>query len=249
MIPHGPHADRRLRCAAWPTVVRLGTGVGVLLLLGMNQADAAALGSLASSVGLFAALASLFVIKGWPATALSGAGGALVIAGGAAWLWRVRSAERSLRLTEPEAGRRDRHERAAARRPVIAAIVKLPPGLDRDALLVELRLIFVRLQEAWDLAAMPALQALTTSEMLSELCLGLGACGGGSPSRTEVVTLRADLFGFEELNGAFVVIVEYSGLMREAPGERAAPFREIWMLTRSKHDAAGWKLARHQALI
>ena len=254
MVSHTHTCNERHRFAAWPSAAPFGLCVGVLLALCANDACAAALGSLATSVGLFAALASLFVIKGWPtnmpAAALSGAGGALVIAGGAAWLWRAHVAGRSLGLSEPPGSRRTAHASAVAARPAPAhaVSVQLPAGLDRDALLTELRLVFVRLQEAWDLGAMPALQALTTTDMLTELCLGLPACSGAG-GRTDVVTLRADLFGFEELNGAYVVSVEFSGLMREAPDDCAVPFREVWMLTRFMHGAEGWKLARHQALI
>jgi predicted lipid-binding transport protein (Tim44 family) len=137
----------------------------------------------------------------------------------------------------------------AAGRPARGACVALPCGFERDALLAELRLHFVRLQEAWDLGAMPALQGLTTPEMLAEFCLELPGCIGDVAGRTDVVTLQADLFAFEELGGTFVVSVEFSGLMRHAPGEVAAPFRELWMLMRSKDGASGWKLARHQALL
>ena len=237
---------------AWPLSLPVGLGVGLMLMLGVNDACADALGSLASSMGLFAALAALFVIKGWPAhlqaSALSTAGGALVIAGGAAWLWRARAAGRAVGLAGLPGGRRS--GRPAAGRPARVAHVTLPPAIDRETLLAELRLNFVRLQEAWDAGTMPTLQALTTPEMLAELCLGLPACtDGATPGRTDIVTLQADLFGFEQVGDALLVSVEFSGLMREASGEGAAPFRELWMLTQSMPGASGWKLARHQALL
>jgi predicted lipid-binding transport protein (Tim44 family) len=239
----------------WPTGGPLVVCVGVLFAMTANDACAAALGNLVTSVGLFAALAALFAIKGWPAqlpaSALSTAAGALVIAGGAAWWWRVRSAGRSSSF----AGRPGSIEVGSA--PALAgrqvarpASVQLPASFDREALLAELRLIFVRLQEAWDLGAMASLQTLTTSDMLEELCLGLPGCSqDGAAARTDVVTLRAELFAFEEMAGAFVASVEFSGLMRESPGQCAAPFRELWMLTKSKGGETGWKLARHQALL
>ena len=243
-----------------PRRVRSGFGapvalwVAVALTLSVNDACAGALGSLVTSVGVFAALAGLFVIKGWPAqlpaSALSTAGGALVVAGGAAWLWRTRVAGRwpgpaATVRSLPDATR----ARAAVQSAQVAAVT-LPRGTDREALLVELRLHFVRLQEAWDVGAMATLQALTTAEMLDELCLGLPACTFDEVhARTDIVTLRADLFAFDELPAAFVVSVEFSGLMRESPGHCPVPFRELWMLTRSKDDSSGWKLARHQALL
>ena len=55
--------------------------------------------------------------------------------------------------------------------------------------------------------------------------------------------------GLKTHGTGYVVSVEFSGLMREAPDDCAVPFREVWMLTRFMHGAEGWKLARHQALI
>ena len=241
----------------WPTGAPLGVCVGVLLATTANDACAAALGSLVTSVGLFAALASLFAINSWPAhlpaSTLSTAGGGLVIAGAVAWWWHARATGRSSRL----AGRRGSTDMALTPVPVLAdgrmaktAVVQLPAGLDREALMVEFRLIFVRLQEAWDLGDMGSLRLLTTTEMLEELCLGLPDCRqDGAAARTDVVTLGAELFAFEEVAGALVASVEFSGLMRESPGQCAAPFRELWMLTKSKGGNSGWKLARHQALL
>lgn len=252
VVPNAGFPTDRLRRASegWPLLV--GLCVGLLLALGVNDACAHALGSLGTSVGLFAALAALFVIKGWPAhlqaSALSTAGGALVIAGGAAWLWRARAAGRAIGFAGLPRMRRGGRE-WVSQRPARAVHVRLPTGIDRETLLVELRLNFVRLQEAWDAGSMPALQGLTTPEMLAELCLGLPACTGGMPGRTDVVTLQADLFGFEQVGDALLASVEFSGLMREAPSECAAPFRELWMLTKSELGASGWKLARHQGLL
>ncbi len=234
---------------------RLALCVGALLAAAANDACSAALGSLVTSVGLFAALAALFTIKGWPAhlqaSALSTAGSAIVIAGAIAWWWRTRATDRNSRL----AGRRGSSDVTSA--PPLAdgwttmpAVVQLPASFDREALMAEFRLIFVRLQEAWDLGAMASLRALTTTEMLAELCLGLPGCSQeGGASRTDVVTLRAELFAFEKVAGAWVASIEFSGLMRESPGERAAPFRELWMLTNSNGVDSGWKLARHQTLL
>lgn len=241
------------RCARTRFGAPLALGVALVLTLSANPACAAALGSLVTSVGLFAALAALFVIKGWPAqlpaSALSTAGGALVVAGGVAWLWRMRVIGRGPRLAAQPGLVNATRARPSAR-PVPAAGVRLPQGIDREGLLVELRLHFVRLQEAWDLRAMATLQTLTTAEMLDELCLGLPACTAESlATRTDIVTLRADLFAFEELAEAFVVSIEFSGLMRESPNQCAEPFRELWMLMRSKDGSAGWRLARHQALL
>ena len=231
-----------------------GLWIAALLALGSNEAGAAALGSVATSVGLLAALAALFMIKGWPAhmpaTMLSTAGGMLLVIGGAAWLWRARAAQRCSGFSGPVAPAAFGSDEWFRPRPRPATGLTLPDGFEPGPLLAELRLHFVRLQAAWDRGEMPALRALTTPEMLEELRSELRGCTDPmEPNRTDVVTLHAELLGFEELGGAFLASVEFSGLIRESSGRGAAPFRELWMFAKAKHDGSGWRLARHQALL
>lgn len=221
--------------------------VAVLLALSANAACAAALGSFATSLGVFAALAALFVIKGWPAhlppAALSTAGAALVVAGAAGWFWRARLAVRSAGLTVPRA----RRPRALARP---AATIELPAEFDRDTLLADLRGHFVRLQDAWDRGDAQALECLATPEMLAELRHELPVLEATPHrGRTEIVTLAVELLGCERLQNDLVVSAEFSGLMRESALEGAVPFRELWLLIQSRDAAGAWRLARHQALL
>ncbi|HEY9237801.1 MAG TPA: hypothetical protein VIP10_03075, partial [Burkholderiaceae bacterium] len=66
---------------------------GLLLLLCMGEASAAALTRVVTSAGALAVLGALLVMKSWPtqlsAAALPAAGGALAVAGGALWFWRL----------------------------------------------------------------------------------------------------------------------------------------------------------------
>lgn len=254
-IHHPPVADHAARARGrFAFGVSARVCVGVLLALSANQACAAALGSFATSVGVLAALAALLVLEGWPAhlpaSTLSTAGGALVVAGAVAWWWRARSAERLAGFVAlPRRVGGDLRPRAGGLGR--AAVIALPAGVGRAALLADLRRLFVQLQDAWDRHEMRTLGVLTTPEMLAELCLelpGRSVCGEESRS-TEVVTLHAELLGFETLAQAIVVSVEFSGLIRESADGGAVPFRELWMLTRSKGGAEGWRLARHQALL
>ena len=228
-------------------------GVGVLFVLGCNEACAAALGSLTTSAGLFATLATLLLIQGWPAQlpgpALGTAGAMLLVALVAAWLWRARAMQRlagfgGSSVPAAPAGA----ERRLSASPGPTATIALPSGVERAPLLAELRLQFVRLQAAWDLREMQSLRALTTPEMLDELCFEWPDGGPpGASNRTDVVTLHAELLGFEDVAGTHLVSVEFSGLIREAAEQGAHPFRELWML--AKDDASGWRLARQQALL
>jgi predicted lipid-binding transport protein (Tim44 family) len=246
-------ATKDLRTVRATGGAALNVVLGVVLAMSTGTACAAALGSLATSVGLLAALVSVFVVKGWPAqlpsSVLSTAGGALLVAGGVGWLlWRMRAVGRVAALAGAPSEGPERGAVSVARALPATEIV-LPVGVERDALLADLRCHFVQLQRAWDHADMTLLRALTTPEMLDELCLELSGSTGGGTNRTEVVTLRAELLGFESLAQVCVVSVEFSGLLRESADSGAVPFRELWLLTRSKHEAAAWCLARHQALI
>lgn len=227
-------------------------GIAMLLALASHEACAATLTSLATSVGVFAALATLFVVKGLPAElstdALPAAAGLLLVAGAGAWHWRGRFPK--LSGAAVALARFEAEVPAGALRVPTGRVLVLPPGLERAPLLRELSGQFVRLQAAWDLGESAALALLTTAQMLDELCGELPGRGPGrDANRTDVVTLHAELLGFDMLGDVWMATVEFSGLIRESPQQGAAPFRELWMLTRSEPDASGWKLARHQALL
>jgi predicted lipid-binding transport protein (Tim44 family) len=228
--------------------MRFGVAAAVSLALVSNEASATVLGSLATSVGFFAVLAIALLGKTWPA-GFSAAGwpavaAALLIAGGAAWFWRVRAMSRVPVLSSAMG-------RSTMARPSRLAIqISLPPALDHVQLLKELRLHFVTVQAAWDREEMDSLRTLTTPEMLLEFTHQCQDCTPAAGREcTEVVLLRANLLGFEDLRDALVATVEFSGLMREGAERGADPFREVWMLTKSKQGAEHWRLARHQALL
>jgi predicted lipid-binding transport protein (Tim44 family) len=242
---------RAFTCRVHQFALPGGFVLGIALMVGCGNACAAGIGSLSTSIGLFAALAALSVIKAWPshlAMAWPAVGGALLVAGGAAWLWRARAALRLLTNVDLARGHLATQTDSASLKP--AQLVALPQGFDRASLLVELRLHFVTLQAAWDLADMPAMGTLTTPEMLRQLCIDLQDCRTEHVrQRTEVVTVHAELLACDELPEDFLLTVAFSGLLREAPTEAANPFKEVWLLTKPRHVAAGWRLARHQVLF
>lgn len=222
------------------------------LVLVANDAGATALGSLSSTTGLLAVPAALLLAQSWPghlaASVLPAAGALLVVAVIAALLWRL-----GRRVAEPGAVAlpcRDLTVDAPCTAPLLSPAhpVTLPRGVDRSRLLGDLRQHFVALQLAWDTGEVDALRGLTTAEMLCELVAQLPIRAPGA-NRTDVLTLHADLIGFEELGLADLASVEFSGMIRESPESCAAPFRELWMLARSKDEAGGWRLARQQALL
>ena len=240
---------------------RLSAWLGVVLVsvLGADEVCAAALpGNLTSSIGLLAALTAWLVVKAWSTPGLAESMGSLVamaaVGAATAWLWRARAGTAAGKLIAGgigmalrPSGRAPASAPACSERPAPAAIT-LPSGLALAPLLHELRTLFVLLQAAWDAGDVNALRALVTTNMLDQLCeTWPGGCACGN--RTDVVTLHAELLGFEDLGDNHLVTVEFSGLIRESDQQGAAPFRELWMLARPKHGGLDWKLARQQALL
>jgi Tim44-like domain len=238
-----------------PIRVRRGHGafwVGALLLLAAAPASASALGSLATSLGVFAALAALVVMKSIPSPGspldLPALAGVAVCGGVAAWGWRLRGLPRLAAMARP--WWRTSVEVASTacelRRP---EPVELPAGMCRETLLADLRHHYVRVQEAWDQREHGLLRELIAPEMLAELLAERDQCfTQASPCRTEVVLLQADLLAVDQVALNWVATVEFSGLLREASARGSIPFREVWILTRGPAQSAGWRLARHQAL-
>lgn len=217
--------------------------VGLVLALGWQQANAATMGSVATSLGLFVALAALLVSQALPVQlandALPMLGVALLLSAAAALLWRLRRAPFAAGLWSLA----PRAVRVPAQRVAPVAAIALPAGFDHDTLLADLRRQFITLQAAWDGREVEVLRGLTTPEMLSELCTQLPDCHG-TPNRTDVITLHARLLGFDEVGPVYLASVEFSGIIRECDEAGAVPFRELWMLARPKHEAEGWRLAR-----
>ena len=239
--------------------MRVSFGLLVVLLAASNDASAAALGSLATSIGLLAALAAMIAIKGWSAHAATGmvstAGGVLALVAGGLVMWRL------LRGVVPPAngllpwrysGSAQASGRGQGRAPRFdpgsRAALSLPAGIDSAELTQTLCSHFIQLQAAWDARDIDALGALSTHQMFEELRVQLceyGAC----PNRTEVRALDALLLGYEQRERVELVCVEFSGMIRESAEHGVVPFRELWMLERSKQASAGWKLARQQTLL
>lgn len=124
---------------------------------------------------------------------------------------------------------------------------RLPAGLDVDGFLAAARQHFVQLQAAWDAGDLGRLERLATGPLLDDLREQIRARGDGV-NRTDVVELQARLVGFEELRGALVASVEFSGLVREG-ADAAAAFRELWMLAKlGPGEGEAWRLAQVQSL-
>lgn len=122
-----------------------------------------------------------------------------------------------------------------------------PEGFDSIGFLQAAKRNFVRLQAAWDAADIATLASLMTEELLAHIRHQL-AERGDRPNRTDVVMLEARLIGVEDLGPAWLASIEFSGMIREEVSAGAAPFREVWSLTKPRDGSTGWLLAGVQAL-
>ncbi|HEV7576869.1 MAG TPA: Tim44-like domain-containing protein [Caldimonas sp.] len=236
----------------------LSLGLGVPLLLGSTPAAAAGtsgivLGGMTTWVGMSAALLALLA----PRQPGDVAGAAAVIVVGALFLAmaaRRRQRQRSDRDADGiVAGTPrmafDTGTGAASLFEVSRRVTSPAVGsVDGAAVLEAARSRFLRLQAAWDVGDVQTLGHLTTPDMLQELLVVLGSRVGG-PTRTDVITLHAELLDLEELGAAWLASVEFSGLIRESAEQGAVPFRELWMLAAAKDGTPSWRLARQQALL
>ena len=127
----------------------------------------------------------------------------------------------------------------------------VPPGFDTQGFLASAKRNFTTLQDAWDRGDVATLRSMMTDEMLREIRNQIAErdrAQGGTPQKTEVVMLEAQLLGIEELATEYMASVEFSGMIREEPSSGPAPFREVWNMIKPKDGSAGWLVAGVQAL-
>ena len=118
---------------------------------------------------------------------------------------------------------------------------------DLQAFLQVAQQSFLHMQAAWDRADLPALGVMAAEPLLDDLREQLALRGPG-PNHTEVLKLQARLLTLEELQGACLASVEFTGLIREHIDEAAAPFCELWLLAKVHGAGRDWRLARVQSL-
>jgi predicted lipid-binding transport protein (Tim44 family) len=127
----------------------------------------------------------------------------------------------------------------------------VPADFDTAGFVTAAKANFVSLQKAWDHSDIPALRAMMTEVMLSEIKTQLAdrdrEQGAGAVHSTEVVMLEAQLLGIEDRGIDYMASVEFSGMMREEPTAGPAAFREVWNMTKPK-TGGGWLVAGVQAL-
>ena len=123
----------------------------------------------------------------------------------------------------------------------------VPADFDVPAFLRNAKTYFIRLQAAWDKADLNDIREFTSTEMFAEFRLELQE-RGASANVTDVVKLDAELLGVETVGNDYLASVKFTGLIKEEPAADAAPFAEVWNLSKPVNGQGGWVLAGIQQL-
>ncbi|WP_301103325.1 TIM44-like domain-containing protein [Propionivibrio sp.] len=136
---------------------------------------------------------------------------------------------------------------AAATATVSPLAAHVPEGFDSEGFLRIAKLNFVRLQAANDAKNMDDIREFVAPEMFAEIKMQMDE-RGNAPQQTDVVTLNAELLEVTTEANRHVASVHFSGMIREVAGAAAAPFDEVWNLSKPTEGGKGWVIAGIQQL-
>lgn len=193
---------------------------------------------------LGAGLAALFLHHGWAGVAAALLVLALVLAGlvALARALRARAHRAPLRYATAGAGFEPGSWSGPGASAATESAARWPAGFDAAQFVRHARRNFVRLQEAHDRGELSTLRDFLSPALLRELEAEVRAAGI-SRQKTEVLELRAEVLDVATEPDRYLVSVRFEGLVREAPGAEAEPFREIWHLEKPLAGGSGWLLA------
>ncbi len=117
----------------------------------------------------------------------------------------------------------------------------VPADFDTAGFLRVAKVNYIRLQAAWDEKNLADIREFTTPEVFAEIRMQFDE-EKGAVNKTEVLDLDASLLGIETIPDGYLASVRFSGSMRENGGV-AAPFEEVWNLSKPSQGRDGWLLA------
>lgn len=118
----------------------------------------------------------------------------------------------------------------------------LPPGFDGEAFLRVAKLNFVRLQAANDTKNLDDMREFVSPEVFAEIKIQLDE-RGNVKQQTDVVTLNAELLEVVTEAERHIASVRFNGMIRETENGAAAPFDEVWNLSKPIDGSRGWIVA------
>lgn len=136
---------------------------------------------------------------------------------------------------------------ASAVQPSGSPTPNVPAGFDSDGFLRVAKLNFIRLQAANDAGNLDDIREFVGPELFAEIRMQFDERGKG-PQQTDVVTLNAELLEVVTEANRHIASVRFSGMIREEAGAAAAPFDEVWNLSKPVEGGKGWVVAGIQQL-
>jgi predicted lipid-binding transport protein (Tim44 family) len=118
----------------------------------------------------------------------------------------------------------------------------IPADFDVAGFIRNAKVNFIRLQAANDAGNLDDLREFTSPEMFGEIKLAIDE-RRGIPQETDVQQLEAEVIEVVEEARRYIVSVRFSGLIREERNAPAAPFDEIWHMTKPVDGSKGWVIA------
>ena len=129
----------------------------------------------------------------------------------------------------------------------VAAAPRIPADFDAEGFLRIAKLNFVRLQAANDNKNLDDIREFVAPEIYAEIKLEMDE-RGTAPQQTDVVTLNAELLEVVTEGHQHIASVRFNGMIRENANAAAAPFDEVWNLSKAVDGSRGWVVAGIQQL-
>ena len=136
---------------------------------------------------------------------------------------------------------------AAPTKPVQAMARSIPDGFDVEGFLRVAKLNFIRLQASNDARNYNDIRDFVSPAMFAEIKQQMDERAPGN-QHTDVVTLNAELLEVLTEGAQHIASVRFSGMIREEAGATAAPFDEVWNLSKPLAGNKGWVIEGIQQL-
>jgi predicted lipid-binding transport protein (Tim44 family) len=132
----------------------------------------------------------------------------------------------------------------SATAPVASATTggSIPADFDVEGFVRNAKVNFIRLQASNDAGNLDDIREFTSPEMFAEIKMGM-AERGNATQETDVVQLNAEVLDVATEASRYIVSIRFTGLIREEKDAAAAPFDEIWHMTKPTDNSRGWVLA------
>ena len=118
----------------------------------------------------------------------------------------------------------------------------IPADFDAAGFARNAKVQFIRLQAANNVGNLADIRDFTTPEMFAELKMDITE-RGGAQSKTDVVSVNADIISVTQDADQHVVSVRFTGTIRDEAEPQAESFDETWHLVKPVTGAAGWLLS------